>query len=137
LVHFSFEIHETNQKLAYGRLRQKFTTAYKKRGIRHEKPLESFSYQTGWARGTIALSKKDTRITITGMVERQMSIVFMAILTVVVGYFTYGILGAFMLPGLLLLISLPVDAVIGEKHRRNIGPSLCKALRGTNFQQQD
>jgi hypothetical protein len=137
LVHFSFEIHETNRKLAYGRLRQKFTAEFKKRGIRQETPLESFSYQTGWARGTISLSKENTQITITGTVERQMSIVFMVILAVVVGYFTYGILGAFMMPGLILLVSLPVDAFIGGKHRKNIGPRLCKALRGTKFQQQD
>lgn len=137
MVQFSFKIHETNRKLAYGRLRQKFTAEFKKRGIRREKPLESFSYQTGWARGTISLSKENTRITITGSAERQMSIIFMVILTVVIGYFTYGILGAFMMPGLLLLVSLPVDAVIGGKHRRNIGPRLCKALRGKKFQQQD
>lgn len=133
---FSFEIRESNPKRAYELVWKRFVTLYKKRGIRKENRPQSFSYQTSWARGHISLTKGTQGTRITGTVERQMSVVFMSIFAIVVGVVIYGPIGGILFLGLTLLISLPIDEFYGSKHRSIVGSRLCKALHGTNFQQQ-
>ena len=128
-------IRERAANVAYLMVRNKFIAAHKKRALRQENRPNSFSYQTGWARGTISLTKEASGTRIAGNAERQMSIIFMSVLALIVGIIAYGLWGAFMLLGLVLFISLPIDAWHGGKKRRAIGPQLCKSLHGTAFEQ--
>ena len=76
---FSFVIPDTKPKQAYGLVWNAFVALYKKQGIRKENRPQSFSYQTGWARGRIAVTKDLQGTLIMGSVNRQLSIIFMVI----------------------------------------------------------
>ena len=129
-------IRERDPNVVYKLVREKFINIYKRGALRKETPPTSFSYQTGWARGTITFTKGTGGTQITGTAQRQMSIIFTVILALVIGYYAYGLFGAFMLLGFGLLITLPFDAYFGGKKRRDLGPKLCKAVFGGKFQQE-
>jgi len=137
LAKFSFVIPDTKPKQAYGLVWNTFIALYKKQGIRKENRPQSFTYQTGWARGRIALTKDLEGTRFIGSVNRQMSLIFMTIIAVIVGFIIYDPLDALKFISMVLFVVLTFDYYFGGKRRKTFGIRLCNALQGTNYQQHN
>ena len=135
MTEFQFDISEEDRDAAYGMVRQKFAMAHNMRWIRQENPPEYFFFHTGRVKGTISLISGISGTQVKGTVDNQSSFLIGLIMALIVGYIFYGVLGAIMFTVLVMAISLPLNTIMRGKHRKNIGPKLCAALQGTNFQQ--
>ena len=137
MAKFSFVIPDTKPDQAYGLVWKTFVALYKKQGIRKENRPQSFTYQTGWARGRIALTKDLEGTRLIGSVNRQMSLIFMTIIAFIVGFIMYDAFDAFLFIGMVLFVVLTFDYYFGGKRRKIFGIRLCNALQGTNYQQHN
>ena len=137
MAKFSFVIPDTKPDQAYGLVWTTFVALHKKQGIRKENRPQSFSYQTGWARGRIALTKDLQGTRLIGSVNRQMSLIFMTIIAVIVGFIIYDPLDALKFISMVLFVVLTFDYYFGGKRRKTFGIRLCNALQGTNYQQHN
>ena len=135
LAKFSFEIMERNSKTAYKLVQDKFKEVHNQKWVKQENPPNYFDYQTGWIKGTISLTSKETGTMITGTMQNQSSFIFIFALIFVIGFVFYGPIERIGFYIITLAIIIPVYIYFSVKHRKILGTKLNDALQGTSYQQ--